>query len=149
MILDALNSMSQYRCLDGNFGVALDFAGRSDLRDLPLGRHDIHGQEVYALVMKEQGRPREGARLEAHRRYADIQIVLSGTEEMGWKPGSSCKTPTGGYDADKDVQFFEDEPDTWFSVQPGQFVVFFPEDPHLPMVSKGELHKVVIKVAVT
>jgi len=31
------------------------------------------------------GRAREAAKLECHRRYIDIQLVLEGVDEMGWK----------------------------------------------------------------
>jgi YhcH/YjgK/YiaL family protein len=52
------------------------------------------------------------------------------------------------YDADKDIGFFKDQPDSWTPVPPGSFVIFFPQDAHAPLVSSGELHKVVLKIAV-
>jgi len=36
----------------------------------------------------------------------------------------------------------------WCPVPAGSFAVFFPEDAHAPMVSDGEVHKVILKVAV-
>ena len=97
---------------------------------------------------KELGRKREDALLEAHKKYIDIQLVLAGTDEMGWKSRSSCKQPSGEYDQETDVQIFADEPDAWLSVRRGAFAIFFPEDAHMPLISSGRLHKVVAKVAV-
>jgi beta-galactosidase beta subunit len=52
------------------------------------------------------------------------------------------------YDADKDIMFFKDPPDNWTPVPAGSFVIFFPQDAHAPLVSSGELHKAVLKIAV-
>jgi YhcH/YjgK/YiaL family protein len=68
---------------------------------------------------------------------------------MGWKPKSLCRQPSGEYDPKNDIQFFADEPDAWLSVRSGAFVVFFPEDAHMPLISSRQLHKIVVKVAVT
>jgi beta-galactosidase beta subunit len=67
---------------------------------------------------------------------------------MGWKSKSLCKKPFGEYDQKTDEQIFADEPDAWLSTQSGVFVIFFPEDAHMPLISSGQIHKVVVKVAV-
>jgi YhcH/YjgK/YiaL family protein len=67
---------------------------------------------------------------------------------MGWKPQSLCNQPSGEYDQKSDVQFFADEPDAWLSTESGSFAIFFPGDAHMPLISSGQLHKVVVKVAV-
>ena len=59
-----------------------------------------------------------------------------------------CQKPQGEYDAEKDIEFFEDVPDSYVTVLPGEFAVFFPEDAHAPLIGTGEVHKVVIKVPV-
>jgi len=148
MILDALNNAGTCRRLGEAFTKAINFIETTRLEELPTGRHPIDGDEIFALVFKERGRSIGEVKLEAHRRYADIQIILAGVEQMGWKPLGSCSAPAGEHDSTKDLRFFNDEPDTWFSVHPGQFIVFLPKDAHLPMISADELHKVVIKVAV-
>jgi len=48
------------------------------------------------------------AKLEAHRRYIDIQLVLDGTDEMGWKPLSDCHDPVSDYSTERDIRFFND-----------------------------------------
>ena len=95
------------------------------------------------LVQKKE----EGC-LEIHCKYIDIQFVLSGTDEMGWKPKKLCFCPTGDFDQEKDAQFFKDDPDTWISVQPDSYAIFFPEDAHMAMFSPAKIHKAIIKVAV-
>lgn len=148
MILDVLANADRYLPLKPEFAKAFEFLGRPDLRDLPLGRHEIDGDRLYAMVAREPGRRKEGAMLEAHDRYIDIQLILAGTDEMGWKARSACKSPAGEYDREADEQLFADEPDSWLAVRSGAFVLFFPEDAHLPLISTGKIHKVVIKIAV-
>jgi len=147
MILDALKNARRYLALNKGFAGAMEFLLRPDLKELPIGRYEIDGDRVYAMVSKEPGRRREDALLETHERYIDIQLVLAGMDDMGWKPKSLCSQPSGEYDRRNDIQFFADEPDAWLSVRSGAFVVFFPEDAHMPLISSGQLHKIVVKVA--
>ena len=148
MILDALENAHRYRTLHKGFPKAIEFLLRPDLNELPAGKYEIEGSRVYAMVAKDLGRRKEDALLEIHQKYIDIQLILAGTDEMGWKPSTSCKHPTGEYEKESDIRFFADRPEAWFPVERGFFVIFFPEDAHMPMISKEQLHKIVIKVAV-
>ena len=148
MILDTLENAYRYTGIHKGFAEAIEFLMRPDLKEIPVGSYEIDGDRVYAIVAREQGNSREDEQLEVHKRYIDIQLVLSGTDEMGWKPGSSCKHPSTAYDQMADIQYFADEPDAWVPVRSGTFAVFFPEDAHQPLVSTETIHKVVVKVAV-
>lgn len=149
MILDVLERSKRYLSLNKGFTKAIEFLSRPDLKELPVGKYEIDGERVYAMVSKDIGRKKEDALLETHDKYIDIQLVLAGTDTMGWKPKSLCKKPSGAYDQEEDIQYFADEPDTWISTKSGAFVIFFPEDAHMPLISSGQLHKIVVKVAVT
>ncbi len=148
MILDILGNVHCYLALNKGFAKAIEFLLRPDLKDLPVDKYEIDGERVYAMVSRSPGRKKEDALLETHEKYIDIQLVLEGTDDMGWKPKSLCKKPSGEYDQKADVQFFMDEPDAWISTESGVFAIFFPEDAHMPLISSGQLHKVVVKVAV-
>jgi YhcH/YjgK/YiaL family protein len=148
MILDVLENAHRYLALHREFAKVFEFLRRPDLKELPVGKYEIDAESVYAIVSKQNGRRKEDALLETHERYIDIQLVLEGVDDMGWKPKSSCKKPTGKYDQKNDEQIFMDEPDAWISTQSGAFVIFFPEDAHMPLISSGQIHKVVVKVAV-
>ncbi len=147
MILDVLENAHRYLALNRGFAAAMEFLLRPDLKELPVGKYEIDGDRVYAMVSREPGRRKEDALLETHEKHIDIQLVLAGTDEMGWKPKSLCKQPSGAYDRKGDIQFFADQPDAWLSTRSGAFVVFFPEDAHMPLISQCQLHKVVVKVA--
>jgi biofilm protein TabA len=147
MILDVLDNSDRYLALHKGFIKAFAFLRRADLKDLPMGRYEVDGDRVYAMVATEAGRRKEDALLEAHEQYIDIQLVLAGVDEMGWKATLTCTQPSGAYDREADVRFFADAPDAWIATHPGAFVIFFPEDGHMPLISSAAIHKVVVKIA--
>ena len=147
MILDVLENAHRYQALNKGFAQAIEFLLRPELKKLPVGTYAIDGERVYAMVSKDFGLKKEDALLETHEKYIDIQLVLAGTDDIGWKPKSLCKQPSGEYDQESDLQFFADKPNTWLSIESGEFAIFFPEDAHMPLISSGQIHKVVVKIA--
>lgn len=147
MILDVLENARRYCALNEGFAKAFEFLERPDLQKLPEGKYEIDGDRIYAMVSKEPGRKKEDALLETHEKYIDIQLILAGTDTMGWKPKSLCKQPTQEYDQKSDIQFFADKPDAWLATESGAFAIFFPEDAHMPLISPEQIHKVIVKVA--
>lgn len=148
MILSTLSLSSRYATLHPLFPRVFDYIRETDLYALAPGRYPIVGDELFAIVEQVPGRTREMARLECHRRYIDIQLVLDGAEEMGWKPLSDCYNPVGEFNAERDIQFFLDAPASWVAVPPDHFCIFFPEDAHAPLVGCGAIRKVIFKIAV-
>jgi biofilm protein TabA len=148
MILDVLENAHQYFAINKGFEKAFNFLIRPDLKELPMDKYEIDGDRVYAMVSKDYGRNKEDALLETHEKYIDIQLVLEGTDNMGWKPKTLCIKPSGEYNRETDALFFADDPDTWITTKSGSFAIFFPEDAHIPLISSGPLHKVVVKVAI-
>jgi len=147
MILDVLENAHRYLVINKGFAKAVEFLLRPELKELPVGKYEIDGERVFAMVSKDMGLKKEHALLETHEKFIDIQLVLSGTDDIGWKPKSLCNQPTGEYDPNSDLQFFTDTPNTWLSIESGEFAIFFPEDAHMPMISSGPIHKVVVKIA--
>ncbi len=148
MIYDILDNSDRYAALHEGFAEAFAFLRRLDLRELEVDRYVLDGDRIFAMVTREPGRDMDEAQLEAHEKYVDIQMVLEGIDGMGWRPRSLCRQPVGPYDPDEDICFYADPPAAWLPVAPGMFVIFFPEDTHLPLISPGLIHKVVVKVAV-
>jgi YhcH/YjgK/YiaL family protein len=148
MILDVLTSEERLAKLHPGFGAAFQFLRGTDLNQLPEGRREIDGSRLYALAVRGQGRGLKEAKLEAHRRYIDIQYSLTSPDVIGWKQISTCRNPVEAYNEAKDIQFFLDAPDSWVTVPQQRFAIFFPQDAHAPMAADGPVHKVVVKVAV-
>jgi len=148
MILASLAEADRYGALHPLFAPAFEFLRSPGLNALTPGKHDIQGEQLFAIVEACTGRARMEAKLECHRRYIDIQMVLEGIDEMGWRPLAECMEPGTDYDAARDIRFFNDAPSSWIATPAGSFCLFFPDDAHAPLVSTGMIRKVVVKIAV-
>lgn len=147
MILDTLENAAKYEGFRAGLSEGFGFLNQPGLAELEDGKHEISGDLVFAMVQRCDGRAIEDGELEGHRKYLDIQFVISGEESMGWTPRSDLPE-SGAYDAAKDLEFFEGAPASVIKVPPGSFTIFLPSDAHLPCVGDGPIHKVVVKVAI-
>jgi YhcH/YjgK/YiaL family protein len=148
MILDDLKNAARYYALHAGFREGLGFLSRKDLAGLASGKYELQGDRLFALVNRDPGRGHAGARLEAHRKYIDIQLLVDGSEEIGWRPTAECREVTDPYDESRDIMFFAEEPLAWINLPRGKFMIFYPEDAHAPLASTGDNVKAVIKVSV-
>jgi YhcH/YjgK/YiaL family protein len=140
MIFSSLSQAERYVTLHPLFPRAFEYIRNTDLRALAPGRYAIVDQDLFVIVEHVDGRTRDAARLECHRRYIDIQLVLEGVDEMGWKPLAACCQPVSDYSTEKDIQFFHDAPASWIATPPDHFCIFFPEDAHAPLVRTRKIH---------
>ena len=149
MIFDCLENADFYRGLHPRLGKAFDYLRTTDLARLPSGRIEIAGSEMFAIVQDYRTkRPEEGF-WEAHRRYIDVQYVISGAERMGYANLQSM-TVKQPYDEEKDLLILEGTGDAC-TVPAGSFTIFAPQDAHMPGLAAGEpapARKIVVKIAV-
>lgn len=150
MVIDTLKNCTHYESLHPHFKAAFDFLKKPDVHTLPIGRTDIAGNAVFALVQHYETKPINEGKLEAHRKYIDIQFIADGEEFVGYAPLGNQKV-AHPYDTDKDFALYEGE--SWFTLlRKGMFAIFFPQDLHLPSrhtEKPSQVKKIVIKVAVS
>ena len=146
MILDTLKNRERYYPLCPRLRTAFEWLDRTDVASLEVGRHEIDGSDIFVNVSELELRPRSAAALEVHNEYIDIQVVFGGQEEFGWSPRSVLRQPRAEFDGEKDIQFFEDEPQTFYTVREGEFTILMPEDAHAPMLGTGHVRKLIFKI---
>ena len=148
MIIDTLANGSQYLALHPGFKAAFDHLASIDLNALEVGKYDVDG--VKYAVMAKDGATKEAAaeKFECHDKNIDIQVLISGEETMGWRSRNDCTSPKAEYNAEKDVTFYSDAAEMYFTLQPNQFVIFYPNDVHAPMIGTGFIKKLVVKVKI-
>lgn len=151
MILDHISRSELYHAMNPRLRQAWEFLKSHDPLALPLGRTDVDGDHVFALVQEYVPRDEKECRLEAHRRYFDIQYVVTGEERMGWADRNSLEI-TDPHSDERDVAFFQGPCDLLL-VKAGFFTVFGPSDAHKPMVRPHAdytqtIRKIVMKVDV-
>ena len=155
MIADELKNWRRHAAL-AELKPAFEFLEQhADAAGLAGGRVEIEGDRLFALVQAYAPKPVEGAKFEAHRRYADVQYIAGGAEMIGYAPTHTLEVDTP-YDAGKDIAFYAQPARyTPLAVPAGSFAVFSPEDAHMPCCrldspagqADEPVRKVVVKVA--
>jgi YhcH/YjgK/YiaL family protein len=148
MIIDTLKNSSRYTGIHPLFKKAFEYIQATDLNAMEPGKYEIAGEDLKAAYSHKNGMTQEEsvAKFECHNKHIDIQVCINGRERFGWKPRENCVQPNGDYNEAKDVQLYHDQPDTYFELSNGQFVILFPEDVHAPMIGDAPIKKLVIKV---
>ncbi len=147
MIFDRAAHAQLYRSLHPRIAQALDFLANTNLAELPAGRHEVAGDQIFALVNEYTTHPLAHCRFESHRRYTDIQWMVHGQERIGVTNVSGL-TVTEPYIAEKDIAFYQASGDL-ITLLPNTFAIFFPHDAHQPGIACGEpspVRKIVMKV---
>ena len=135
-----------------NWEKALEWLKGDSWKDLPIGKSEIDGSMIYALRSSYMGKRYDECRYEGHKVYADVQMVIRGSELVLVCPRNGLKI-TEPYSAEKDIEFFEGEPGTVHEIvlDMPMAVVLFPWDLHMPCIAiedkPGEIEKIVLKVA--
>ena len=147
MIADNIKNAHFYYNFEKNYRMAFEFLEKNDLEALPDGKYSIKDDEIYAIVQQYVTKPEAEGKLEAHQKYTDIQYIISGEEKLGYANISKF-LPTTPYDAEKDIIFGEGEA-SFIKAQAGVFMIFMPQDAHMPCIctdKPSSVKKVVIKI---
>lgn len=152
MICDNLKNCETYFGANSRFAQAFAFIKAAVAENYPTGRYEIDGDNLYALVQEYNAKLVADSKFEGHKRYIDIQYIISGEELMKVADISKVSAITE-YDAAKDCMFFGNTDDaSVLVVQQGEYAVFFPNDIHMPGVARNEtpspVRKIVVKVRV-
>jgi YhcH/YjgK/YiaL family protein len=149
MIIDKLTNSHLYKGLGEGISKAFDYLSKTDFTKIELSKYDIDGDNIFALVNEYNTKDESEGKLEAHKKYIDVQFVAKGRELMGYAPLENQKA-IDEYNEKNDITFYSGEK-TFTLVNEGIFAIFFPTDVHMPgiKVEKSEyVKKVVIKVKV-
>jgi biofilm protein TabA len=152
MISDRLANAALYKKLHPQLADALDWLAATDLSTLPLGKIPIEQERLFALVQQYTPVDPSQGKLEAHRDYWDVQFVSEGAEHMEWVSLNEAIV-SEAYDATRDVTFFAGR-GTPIRVPSGSFIIFGPNDVHMPGVwcdrtcRPVAVRKIVLKVKI-
>jgi len=146
MIIDTIENLGKYVALNPLFADVIEFLKNNDLRTMEEGKYPIKDKNLFLSVQVAKQRTKESAFIETHIEMVDIQIPISCAETYGYSP--LCDLPEFEYDAELDMTKYGDtKPQTYVTVKPGQFVIFFPQDGHAPcIIDEQEIKKVIFKV---
>jgi YhcH/YjgK/YiaL family protein len=149
MIFDKIENSVIYENISPLIKKAFDYLKQTDFSKMENGKHTVDGENLFAMLQEYDTKNDSDAKLEAHRKYIDVQYVISGEELIGVRPLID-QTPCKDYDAENDYALYDDAC-SFVKVTPKQFAVLFPQDLHKPGIkvdSSMKVKKVVMKVRV-
>ena len=147
MIIDFLDNADRYICLNENFKTVFDYLKNNNLKDMECGSYQINGKDLYFNL--QEGETKQTQKLEAHKKYIDIQVVINGEEYMGYTNINNT-TVSEEYSEEKDVMFLNGSVDK-VKADEKTFVIFYPEDAHMPSLNVKEdklVKKAIFKILI-
>jgi biofilm protein TabA len=129
---------------------AFSYLANTNLDTLLLGKHILDGDNLYVTVSQGPVKSFEDTKWEAHKKYIDIQYVISGKEKMG-KASIDKTTVLVPFDETKDIGFYSasDSDAVYYEANPGVFLIFFPKNAHRPGIKiegNDKDKKLVVKI---
>lgn len=147
MIIDVLNNSEKYNFLHKDFKLVFDYLKNNDLKAMACGSYKLRGDDVFFNLQEYETKPVQ--KLEAHKKYIDIQVVISGCEDMGYTDISNTEV-SEDYNEEKDVMFLKGEVKT-LRAENKNFLIFYPNDAHMPALAVNEpqtVKKAIFKIKV-
>jgi YhcH/YjgK/YiaL family protein len=148
MVLDSIKNYKLYTNLSPRIAQALKIAAETDFNKLENGKYPVDGNNLFYTVQRYDTAPIM-EKIEAHRKYIDIQLMAKGDERIGVDNIEGLKVHTP-YSDEKDIMFFNAEKSvSYIDVKEGMFTIFWPGDAHMPgrQIDKPQnVTKVVFKI---
>lgn len=129
---------------------AFTFLQETNLKSLPEGKQELEGENLFIAVSEYRSKDKSDTKYEAHKKYIDIQYVISGVEQMGLASLDKVDI-TEPYNEEKDLLFYDFEGGEYLRADPTNFFIFFPEDVHRPGIKTGKnvpVKKLVVKLLI-
>ena len=113
---------------------------------MELGRIELDGDNLFINNVNPSLVTADEQVLEAHKAYLDIHIPLDRNEIIGIISTEKCSKIKSGYDETNDYELYDDKPENFVTIHPGEFLIVYPEDAHAPLIGEGKIRKAVAKI---
>ncbi len=130
MIITDLTNLESYKAMSKNMRVAIEYLESINLDSIEDGTYPVLDDDIFVVVSTYITREHGESKYEAHRKYIDIQTLISG-EEMIFCNQVNHMEPDGAYNIEKDKLNFKDQAgEVSIHLKPGMVTIFYPSDVH-------------------
>lgn len=149
MIYDSLKHLEAYKGIHPGIYRGLELLRDTDFSTLQDERYEVDGDDLFFFIQSYESKPVNDTP-EAHRKYVDIQFLISGQEKMGV---GALEDMTEEVEArpQGDIWFYHGPMDE-VTLSGDKFAVLFPGDAHAPCIAVDgtpvPCRKCVVKVKV-
>lgn len=148
MIYSTLTESKLIECLHPKFKQLFDYVKEHDLLHQETGRITLDGDNLFINNVNPQMVTAEEQVLEVHHRYLDVHIPLDKAEIIGIKPLVNCTNLKSEFNSEDDYALYSDKPTNYLTLQPGEFLIVYPQDAHAPIIGEGKIRKLIAKVLI-
>lgn len=117
---------------DDVIGKCIRFLKENGGADIAIGKHYLENSDIYVNVSEYTTKQLEDSGWEAHKKYADLQVLLTGEEQI--MVADLANMSIGNYLEDADYLECSGELDEAVKVDQDTCVLLLPEDAHMPGV---------------
>lgn len=128
MIMGTAADYRRYISLHPLFSQVFDCITSTDWESMKFGRYPVAGTDAYINFSRNDQLPDNNI-FEAHRKYIDIQYIVSGDEEIKCCPLRNGKIEEP-YCENKDYCLLKGSDFTTLVLRQNEWCIFFPEDAH-------------------
>lgn len=148
MIVGKIQDLKNYYSVCPEFKNIFDFVTDYFASPKADGSYELIADKLTASIATNTMGDAATKQLEAHRKYADVQVVLKGTERIDWAHISDCTDEISEeFSKGGDIAFYADPACvSSLILDAGMFVYLLPEDAHKPCVMAGDTAEDVTKV---
>lgn len=114
----------------------VDYLFKNGGEAISCGKHQILDSDIYANVFEYDTKRFEENSWEAHKEYADLQILLTGSEKILVSCISNMKQSI--YHSESDYQECQGNAEHVIEMSPLFGLLLMPEDAHMPGVILGD-----------
>lgn len=145
MIFDRVENAEVYLGVDSRIARGLELL-KQDFSQTPVGRYEVDDGMFY-MIQEYETKPDNLA--EAHRKYVDIQCMLSGAEIIAVQ--NVNESVEAEAHPDRDLWLYERKGGNEITVTAGTFMVVWPQDAHAAAIAVNapeKVRKVVVKIKI-
>lgn len=151
MVFDKIENLEKYGEIQPFAERIKKFICQAEEENLPQGCYNLCGNQLFALVQVYETKEFDMGRMEAHKKYADLQYILEGEERVYVDFTENLeleedRTP------EADILFFtKGKNKAYHILGMGTFGYYAPQDAHMPCIKNIEkklVKKIVFKIAI-
>lgn len=142
MIVTTIEKIKEYDAIPYAQDI-INFVKSFDTADVKTGRYDIHGDDLFASVGAYATEPAGDRKFENHQTYIDLQILVSGSEEIHWAPVETLEMTEESFSKGGDIAFYDGDALGSVVLKGNTCAILFENDAHKPNVMHKNMENVV------
>lgn len=141
MIFGKMNELKFYKGMSSSLDKAIEVIESGEYLNGKVGKNEIDGDNLFFNIQEIDIKLEKDCFFEIHKKYADIHVLIEGNESIGYSLEEELEADLP-YDSEKDFAALKGEPKQIFEMKNDRFIIFFPDEPHMPIMAVEKPEKI-------